>query len=134
MNRLLTYLILIIVVTAIAGCGEAIEIQKTFFPNGSIESEVSISEGTKNGSFTYYWENGKIERTGVFVNDSLDGLIVFYSKNGVDTSRTSLYVKGNLVESIDYMGASVKIKADFKNRLTTIYDTSGEVDTVINMK
>ena len=131
MKNLLTYLILLIVAV---GCSDSGEIIHTYFPDGTIESDVTYVKGVRNGPFVYYNFEGIKWKEGFYINDSLDGLLVSYTMNGLDTSRTSLYDHGELLEEIDYTGASVKVKADFKNRLTTIYDTSGEVDTVINMK
>ena len=134
MKLFILFIILAIVAAFAVGCGDSVEIIQTYFPDGTIESKVTYVKGVKNGPFVYYNDKGLKWKEGVFINDSLDGFLQFYSSNGIDTSKTSLYDHGELLEAIDYTGASVKVKSDYKNRLITIYDTSGEVDTVINMK
>ena len=125
-------LLILFVAFLAAGCIDSSEVVVTNFPDGTIETKVTFSNGKKNGLFTNYWENGKVERTGYYKNDGLDGLIVFYDKNGSDTSHTSLYENGELIENIDYMGVpDKKVKTDYKNKRTIVYDKNWNIDSII---
>jgi|GEM_PF-2849286 len=134
MKNLLLYLLLWSITI---GCGNSGELKQTYFPDGSIETEITYVDGLKNGPFVYYNNKGGKWKEGVFTKDSLDGLLIFYSMNGIDTNRTALYRNGELLETteeIDHKGEKIKIKSDYKNKLTIIYGKSGRIDTTIKMK
>ena len=103
------------------------EIQKTYFPDGTLESEITMVKGVKNGTFTYYWESGLKEREGAFVNDRIDGTIVFYSTNGIDTNRVHRYEKGNSVLTKEYENGKLKILIDRVKGKIIVYDSNGDL-------
>ena len=131
---MLNRLFILIIGIAFVGCGSEDVIIKTYFPNGVLESEVTYTKGVKNGSFTYYWENGFREREGVFLNDTLDGTLIHYSANGVDTNRIHKYETGEIIEIIDYTTDAPLIKINHKEKLITVYDEFGKIDSTIEMK
>ena len=68
---------------------------KYFFPNGSIRSSGSYSNGKKIGDWKYYFENGKLEQSGKYDNNFISGKWLWYYPNGI-VLREEYYRKGKL--------------------------------------
>jgi len=120
---------------ALVGCEPSNEeIRKTYFPNGILDTEVTYVGESKNGPFVYYNREGLKWKEGFFLNDTLDGTLLNYSSNGIDTNRITTYKNGEIIELIDYTSDAPKIKINHKEKLITIYDELGKVDSTIEMK
>ncbi len=68
---------------------------KYFFPNGSLRSSGSYSNGKKTGDWKYYFENGKLEQSGKYDNNFISGKWLWYYSNGI-LLREEFYRKGKL--------------------------------------
>lgn len=62
-------------------CREQEEI-RTYFPDGSVKSTVTIVDGKKNGRETYFYEHGIKRIEFLYYSDSLVGQILSYYENG----------------------------------------------------
>ena len=91
---------------------------KYFFPNGSLRSSGSYSNGKKTGDWKYYFENGKLEQSGKYDNNLISGKWLWYYSSGI-VLREEYYRKGKLdghyVEN-DSLG-NVVLEGDFEDGL-----------------
>lgn len=56
---------------------------KVYYPSGNIKEEVLLSNNTENGPFTEYFENGKIQWKGTYLNgDNEFGLLEEFDSTG----------------------------------------------------
>jgi antitoxin component YwqK of YwqJK toxin-antitoxin module len=125
MKKLLTYLSILIIA---AGCITQNEkIERTYFSDGTLETEVTMVNKIKNGPFTYYWENGLKEREGSFLNDTVNGTIVFYSLNGIDTNRVHYYMNGISILTKEYKNGKVKTLLDREKGEIFDFGSNGEI-------
>jgi hypothetical protein len=54
----------------------------SYFPDSTINFNVELRNGFKDGSFTEYYPNGKVKMTGRFKNDKREGTWHLYDQNG----------------------------------------------------
>ena len=56
-------------------------IDRTYYTNGYVQSELTYRKGTLQGEFIYYFEeNGKIKQRGTYVDGKMEGiLLTFYA-------------------------------------------------------
>ena len=91
---------------------------KYFFPNGSLRSSGSYSNGKKTGDWKYYFENGKLEQSGKYDNNLISGKWLWYYSSGI-VLREEHYRKGKLdghyIEN-DSLG-NVVLEGDFEDDL-----------------
>ena len=91
---------------------------KYFFPNGSLRSSGSYSNGKKTGDWKYYFENGKLEQSGKYDNNLISGKWLWYYSSGI-VLREEYYRKGKLdghyIEN-DSLG-NVVLEGDFEDGL-----------------
>ena len=91
---------------------------KYFFPNGSLRSSGSYSNGKKTGDWKYYFENGKLEQSGKYDNNLISGKWLWYYSSGI-VLREEHYRKGKLdghyIEN-DSIG-NVVLEGDFEDDL-----------------
>ena len=91
---------------------------KYFFPNGSLRSSGSYSNGKKTGDWKYYFENGKLEQSGKYDNNLISGKWLWYYSSGI-VLREEHYRKGKLdghyIEN-DSLG-NVVLEGDFEDGL-----------------
>ena len=91
---------------------------KYFFPNGSLRSSGSYSNGKKTGDWKYYFENGKLEQSGKYDNNLISGKWLWYYSSGI-VLREEYYRKGKLdghyIEN-DSLG-NVVLEGDFEDDL-----------------
>lgn len=86
-------------------------------PN-TVEIEVEMKNGKRNGEFYRYFENGNLDTYCVYVNDSIEGMEIMYSPNGEKTQET-YFVHGKKegpYKQYHYNG-QVKAEGMFKNDL-----------------
>lgn len=100
-------------------------------PN-TVEMEVEMKNGKRNGEFRRYFENGLIDTYCVYVNDSIEGVEVMFMPNGCK-SQEYTYVHGrkNGPHKAYHIDGNIKIEGGFKNDLFdgpwTYYDERGVV-------
>lgn len=100
-------------------------------PN-SVEIEVEMKNGKRNGEFHRYFENGNLDTYCVYVNDSIEGVEVMYLPNGCK-SQEYTYVHGrkNGPHKAYHIDGNIKIEGGFKDDLFdgpwTYYDERGVV-------
>lgn len=94
------------------------KVEKQYYPNGSIKSEISYKKELKHGPATYYYNNGKINIKCYYKDDKLNGL---YEKFNPDASleEATNYSNGlkNGFSIIYYKNNKIAIKMNFKNDL-----------------
>lgn len=64
-------------------------IQRTHYVTGSLESEIKIVEGKKNGPYRCYYENGTLKEEGNYLNDKIEGLVKYYYLSGLLQSEAN---------------------------------------------
>ena len=86
-------------------------------PN-TVEIEVEMKNGKRNGEFYRYFENGNLDTYCVYVNDSIEGLETMYLPNG-EKSQESTYVHGkrNGPHREYHVNGQLKVEGSFKNDL-----------------
>ena len=57
-------------------------VEKTYYPNGSLESEAGYFGGKMNGTAVWYYENGSIRMQVEYEKGRLNGACVRYYRNG----------------------------------------------------
>lgn len=85
---------------------------------GSLEIEVEMKNGKRNGPFYRYYQNGALDTYCTYVNDSIEGLQVMYTANGMK-SQEYTYVHGikNGPHKAYHLGGELKIEGGFKDDL-----------------
>lgn len=100
-------------------------------PN-TVEIEIDMKNGKRNGEFRRYFINGLLDTYCVYVNDSIEGLEVMHTANGCK-SQEYTYVHGrkNGPHKAYHIDGSIKIEGGFKNDMFdgpwTYYDERGVV-------
>jgi len=103
-----------------------------FHSPNTIEIEVDMKKGKRNGDFYRYYENGNLDTYCVYVNDSIEGMEVMYSPNGEKTQET-YYVHGkkNGPHKQFHYNGQIKAEGMFKDDMFdgdwTYYDERGVI-------
>ena len=86
-------------------------------PN-TVEMEVEMRNGKRNGEFRRYFENGLLDTYCVYADDSIEGVEVMYTANGCK-SQEYTYVHGrkNGPHRAYHLDGSLKIEGGFKDDL-----------------
>ncbi|MBR4788076.1 MAG: toxin-antitoxin system YwqK family antitoxin [Bacteroidales bacterium] len=86
-------------------------------PN-TLEIEVQMHRGKRNGEFFRYFENGALDAHAFYVNDSLDGVQTLYTANGEKTQETT-YSHGHREGPFRayHLNGDLNIEGNFKNDL-----------------
>ncbi len=114
--------------------------EKTYYPNGNVQSiinyrfgkecgktlyyfdtpntlemEVNMKRGKRNGDFYRYYKNGNLDTHCIYVNDSIEGVEVSYTANG-EKAQEFTYVHGvkNGPHKAYYLSGDIKIEGNFK--------------------
>lgn len=109
------YYILISLLLLLISCGK---VEKEYFPNGKIKSEVHYRQDKKNGEAIYYYNNGMVNIRCSYNDDQLDGL--FEKSNPDGSINESTHYKNGLKEgsSVTYFeNGKPAIKMNFINDL-----------------
>ena len=69
---------------------------------GNVEYIKNFTNGLKNGSYIAYYENGKTEREGNWVNDKADGVWKFYYEDGSIRTLENNKNNGRICEFKEY--------------------------------
>jgi hypothetical protein len=102
-------LIILLIGIALVGCGPTVEkeyypdgkilseietveginngIAIWYHPNGEIDTKLTYSNGLKEGKIETYYESGKLKSSGYFKNDLQDGVSEFWFESGVKQSE-----------------------------------------------
>lgn len=108
--------------------------KSTYFyhkPN-TVEIEIEMKNGKRNGEFRRYFENGLLDTYCIYVNDSIEGLEVMYLPNG-NKSQEFNYIHGrkNGIHKAYHIDGNIKIEGGFKDDMFdgkwTYYDERGVV-------
>lgn len=149
--------ILILLATATILFSACTKTEKTYYPDGSLQSiihykfgkedgksvymfqrpntveiEVEMKKGKRNGDFYRYFENGSLDTYCVYVNDSIEGVETMYTPNG-EKSIENTYVHGrkNGPHKEYHLNGQLKAEGQFKNDLFdgewTYYDERGVI-------
>lgn len=85
------------------------------FPN-TLEIEIEMKKGKRNGEFNRYYENGQLDTHCTYVNDSIEGIETMYTANGRKSQQyTYLHGKKNGPHTAYHLSGDVKIQGSFKN-------------------
>lgn len=96
-------------------CGKTVY----YFDNpNTVEIEVEMKRGKRNGEFNRYYENGYLDTHCTYVDDSIEGVETMYTANGVK-SQEFTYVHGrkNGPHKAYHLTGELKIEGGFKNDL-----------------
>lgn len=119
------------------------KIEKTYYPDGNLQSsiqyrfgkengkalyyfdnpntleiEMEMKKGKRNGEFHRYYENGLLDTYCHYVNDSIEGVEINYTANG-EKAQEFTYVHGvkNGPHKAYHLSGELKIEGGFKNNL-----------------
>lgn len=86
-------------------------------PN-SVEMEVEMKHGKRNGEFNRYFENGNLDTHCIYKNDLQDGVQTTYTANG-EKSEEFTFVKGKKDGPYRayHLSGDIKIQGNFKDDL-----------------
>lgn len=73
------------------------QIERTYYPNGSIRTESCYKNGLLNGVFRRYYDDGSLWEEANFVDGKLEGSKVTYYKNGV-VQAVVVYQGGSMTQ------------------------------------
>lgn len=98
-------------------------------PN-TVEIEVEMKNGKRNGEFRRYFNNGLLDTYCVYKNDSIEGVEVMFLANGCKSQETTyLHGRKNGPHKAYHLNGSVKLEGGFQNDLFegpwTYYDERG---------
>lgn len=99
------------------------------WPN-TVEIEVEMKNGKRNGDFYRYFENGNLDTYCIYVNDSIEGVETMYTPNG-EKKQECTYARGkkNGPYKVYHRNGQVMTEGSFKNDLFdgqwTYYDDRG---------
>ena len=91
-----------------------IKVEK-YYPDGRVESRVSMQNGKKNGIASLFYPTGKLKEEGKWVNDKQEGLWIFY------------YEEGRISGKINFIN-------DFQDGQSTFYFPNGSLDQEVQFK
>lgn len=103
-----------------------------FHSPNTVEIEMEMKNGKRNGEFRRYHVNGLLDTYCVYENDSIEGVEVMYLANGCKSQEfTYLHGKKNGPHKEYYVDGSIKTEGNYKNDLHdgpwTFYDERGVV-------
>lgn len=150
------YIILIVAIFALV-CSACTHTETTYYPDGrtqsviqyrgkkehgktiyyyrspnTVEIEVEMRNGKRNGEFHRYFENGLLDTYCVYKNDSIEGVEVMYLANGCKSQEfTYVHGKKEGPHRAYHLDGNIKVEGGFKNDLFdgpwTYYDERGVV-------
>ncbi len=92
--------------------------KSTYFFNrpNTVEMEVEMRNGKRNGEFRRYFVNGLLDTQCTYVNDSIDGIETMYLANGVKSQETTYsHGKKHGPHKAYHIDGSLKIEGGFAN-------------------
>jgi antitoxin component YwqK of YwqJK toxin-antitoxin module len=110
-------------------------IERKYYNNGNLFSEVIINNGKRQGKKTYYYKNGFIKKIGNYIDDKLEGQYIEFYKN--DIYREYNYNNNKLngiFKNFDYHKKICIIsnyKNDKKEGIETILHFDGKITDIV---
>ena len=107
-----SWIVLVLAVLTLSACDDGV--QKTYWENGKLKSELRYEHGKLNGESVWYAQNGNKQAQACYHNDSLEGLYQRWYLNGQlaeerwykngqqDSVSRSYSERGNLVSEDHY--------------------------------
>lgn len=80
MNKKISILILVLVFSVLTYSQEGL--QKSYYSNGKVESEINYSKNVREGLAKFYYDNGNLKEERFYVNGKVEGNIKIYHPNG----------------------------------------------------
>ena len=75
-------LLLILLCLPFIGFGQS-DIEKTYYENGNLQSEITTLNGISNGIAKLYYESGKIRTKGFYIDGKENGIWNIYYENEI---------------------------------------------------
>lgn len=92
MNKVF-FLFAILSMLLLASCKDKVVVERTYYPDGTIWSEMTKKDGVLDGPYIVYHRNGKKELSVNYVNGVVEGLYTTFYYKGVRKEET-MYVNG----------------------------------------
>lgn len=86
-------------------------LQKTYFPNGKVQSEINYLKNVREGSAKFYYDNGNLKEECYYVNGKIEGNIKTYYENGKLKEAASL-LNGKREGLVSYFNADGTLKEE----------------------
>ena len=86
-------LFLLLMLTVLSSCND--DVQKSYWDNGKLKSELRYADGKLNGECVWYYPNGQQWMRVNYVDDIKDGVVLTYAENGKLTAE-EYYTGGKL--------------------------------------
>ncbi len=90
--KLLKFSVFLILITALSACTK---IKKEYYNDGTLQSEVTMKNGKKNGKAVYYHENGNKSMEIFYDDDKAEGISTIYYYKGT-VKRTDNFKNNKL--------------------------------------
>lgn len=140
---MIRFKILILLTVSICTLTSCTKIEKNYYPNGalqsiihyrfgketgksvyffeqpnSVEIEVEMKHGKRNGEFYRYFENGNLDTHCIYKDDRQEGVQTTYTANGEKSEEfTFVHGKKNGPYKAYHLSGDIKIQGNFKNDL-----------------
>lgn len=154
MKKFLSLIICIVILFTLSSCRK---IEKNYYPDGKIQSSISyrfgkehgksiyyfqnpntleiemeMKHGKRNGEFSRYFENGFLDTHCFYKNDSIEGIQEIYYPNGIKREEnTYIHGKKEGAHKEYHIDGNIKVEGNYKNDLCdgtwTYYDERGVV-------
>jgi len=114
--------IILIILPNVIGVG----VQKIYFKNGNIKSEISWKKGKKHGVTTKYFKDGNIKEERYYNNGFLEGVRRTFYKNGNPEGEWN-YANGRLNGDVRYYSKDRKIILEERFKNGKVLDKNGNL-------
>ena len=140
MKKLGLYISILVLLTSVTSCTRT---EKNYYPDGHVQSiikyrmgkecgkslyyfdvpntlemEVEMKHGKRNGEFKRYFKNGYMDTQCTYVNDSIEGVETMFAPNGIKTQEfTYKHGKKNGPHKAYHLMGEIKIEGNFKDDL-----------------
>lgn len=131
-------ILIIMISLLIVGCSNLNSLKKehikTYYSNGKIKSDISVSNDSKNGPVVTYFENGSIATKGYFINNEREKTWNFYDEKSGKLIVIENYKDGMLEgeQRYYYPNGVLKLKGEYKNNqrigFWEMYDELGRLE------
>lgn len=127
--------LIILLTFGIIGCSNLTpkNVERVYYPNGVLKSEISTNNNIKNGPVFNYFEDGSLAVKGYFKNDMRDKKWYFYDENTKNLSAVESYRDGKLEgkQIYYYPDGKLKLQGNYKDDVRIgfwqMYDEAGNL-------
>jgi TonB family protein len=107
---------------------------KSFYSNGTVESEINFRDSVREGEAKFYFENGNIKEERNYTNGRVEGLVKLYTENGklrevfvIENGRregpTNLFDEnGNYLTDLTFESGKLVVQPIFENYYASTYN------------